>query len=106
VITEASTAAGIGMCEIHLYLIETADKYLLIVHMFLSFRHVGLASSAILVVALHKPNRAGKWQKCNLVPCMASVGQRHGLAMSWVDRPRTSADERGVVCSPRCRDCV
>ena len=69
-------------------------------------RWVGLASSAILVVALHKPNRAGKWQKCNLVPCMASVGQRHGLAMNWVDRPRTSADERGVVCSPRCRDCV
>ena len=26
--------------------------------------------------------------------------------MNWVDRPRTSADERDVVCSPRCRDCV
>jgi len=31
-------------------------------------------------------------------------GQRHGLAMNWVDRPRTSADERDVVCSPRCSD--
>ena len=26
--------------------------------------------------------------------------------MNWVDRPRISADERDVVCSPRCRDCV
>jgi len=26
--------------------------------------------------------------------------------MNWVDRPRTNADERDVVCSPRCRDCV
>jgi len=33
-------------------------------------------------------------------------GQQHGLAMNWVDQPRTSADERDVVCSPRCRDCV
>ena len=49
---------------------------------------------------------AGKWQKCNLVSGMASVGQRHGLAMNWVDLPRTSADERDVVCSPRCGDCV
>jgi len=49
---------------------------------------------------------AGKWQKCNLVSGMASGGQRHGLAMNWVDRPCTSADERDVVCSPRCRDCV
>ena len=31
-------------------------------------------------------------------------GQRHGLAMNWVDRPRTSADERDAVCLPRCRD--
>jgi len=33
-------------------------------------------------------------------------GQRHGLAMNWVDRPRTSADERDVVWAPRCRDYV
>ena len=33
-------------------------------------------------------------------------GQRHGLAMNWVDRPRTSADKRDVVWAPRCRDCV
>ena len=33
-------------------------------------------------------------------------GQRHGLAMNWVDRPHTSADERDVVCSPCCRDCL
>jgi len=33
-------------------------------------------------------------------------GQQHGLAMNWVDQPCTSADERDVVCSPRCRDCV
>ena len=26
--------------------------------------------------------------------------------MNCVDLPRTSADERDVVCSPRCRDCV
>jgi len=26
--------------------------------------------------------------------------------MNWVDQPRTSADERDVVCSLRCRDCV
>jgi len=26
--------------------------------------------------------------------------------MNWVDQARTSADEREVVCSPRCRDCV
>jgi len=37
---------------------------------------------------------------------MASCGQQHGLAMNWVDQPRTSADEQDVVCSPRCRDCV
>jgi len=30
---------------------------------------------------------------------MASCGQQHGLAMNWVDLPRTSADERDVVCS-------
>ena len=33
-------------------------------------------------------------------------GQRHGLAVNWADRPRTSADERDVACSPCCRDCV
>ena len=49
---------------------------------------------------------AGKWQKCNLCFGQGLCGQRHGLAMNWVDRPRTSADERDVVCSPRCRDCV
>jgi len=27
-------------------------------------------------------------------------GQRHGLAMNWVDRPRTSADERDVGPDP------
>ena len=47
-----------------------------------------------------------KWQKCNLVSGHGLCGQRHGLAMNWVDRPRTSADERDVVWSPRCRDCV
>jgi len=26
--------------------------------------------------------------------------------MNWVDRPRTSADERDVVWAPHCRDCV
>jgi len=26
--------------------------------------------------------------------------------MNWVDRPRTSADERDVVWAPRCRDYV
>ena len=51
-------------------------------------------------------NTAGKWQKCNLVSGHGLCGQRHGLAMNWVDRPRTSADERDVVCSLRCRDCV
>jgi len=46
--------------------------------------------------------KAGKWQKCKHGLC----GQQRGLAMNWVDQPRTSADERDVVCSPRCRDCV
>jgi len=35
-----------------------------------------------------------KWRKCNLVSRDRLSGQRHGLAMNWVDRPRTSADER------------
>jgi len=26
--------------------------------------------------------------------------------MNWVDQPRTSVDQRDVVCSPRCRDFV
>jgi len=26
--------------------------------------------------------------------------------MNWVDRPRTSADERDVVWAPLCHDCV
>ena len=47
-----------------------------------------------------------KWQKCNLVSGHGLGGQRHGLAMNWVDRPRTSADERDVVWAPRYRDCV
>jgi len=33
-------------------------------------------------------------------------GQGHGLAMNWVDLPRTSANERDVVWVQRCRDCV
>jgi len=33
-------------------------------------------------------------------------GQRHVLAMNWVDRPRTGADERDVVWAPLYRDCV
>jgi len=49
---------------------------------------------------------AGKWQKCNLVSGHGFCDQRHGLAMNWVDRPRTSAGERDVVWAPRCRDCV
>jgi len=49
---------------------------------------------------------AGKWQKCKLVSGHALCGQQHGLAMNWVDQPRTSADERDVVCSPRYHDCV
>jgi len=47
---------------------------------------------------------AGKWQKCNLVSVHGLCGQRHGLAMNWVDQPRTSADERDVAL--RCRYCV
>jgi len=46
-----------------------------------------------------------KWQKCNLVSGHGLCGQRHGLAMNWVDRPRTSKDERDVIWAPRCRDC-
>jgi len=34
-----------------------------------------------------------KWRKCNLVLGDRLCGQRHGLAMNWVNRPRTSADE-------------
>jgi len=49
---------------------------------------------------------AGQWQKCNLVSGHGLCGQRHGLAMNWGARPRTSADERDVVWAPRCRDCV
>jgi len=44
--------------------------------------------------------------KCNLVSGHGLCGQQRGLDMNWVDQPRTSADERDVVCSPRCRDCV
>jgi len=32
--------------------------------------------------------------KCKLVLGDRLYGQRYGLAMNWVDRPRTSADER------------
>jgi len=35
-----------------------------------------------------------KWRKCNLISGDGLCGQQHGLAMNWVDRPRTSADER------------
>ena len=35
-----------------------------------------------------------KWRKCNLVSGDRFCGQRHGLAMNWVDRPCTNADER------------
>jgi len=47
-----------------------------------------------------------KWQKWNLVSGDRLCGQRHGLAMNWVDQPRTSADERDVVWAPLCRDCM
>ena len=47
-----------------------------------------------------------RWQKCNFVSRDRLCGQRHGLAMNWVDRPRTSADERDVVWALRCRECV
>jgi len=53
-----------------------------------------------------KEKKPQKWQKCNLVSGHGLCGQRHGLAMNWVDRPRTSADERDVVYAPRFRDCV
>ena len=52
-----------------------------------------------------KESRKESLLKCNLVSGRL-CGQQHGLAMNWVDEPRTSADERDVVCSPRCRDCV
>jgi len=42
----------------------------------------------------------------NLVSGHGLCGQQLGLAMNWVDQPRTSADEQDVVCSPRCRDYV
>ena len=35
-----------------------------------------------------------KWRKCDLVSGDHLCDQRYGLAMNWVDRPRTSADER------------
>jgi len=57
-------------------------------------------------VRTNKTKTAGKWQKCNLVSEHGLCGQRHGLAMNWVDRPRTRADEQDVVWAPRCRDCV
>jgi len=41
-----------------------------------------------------------KWRKCNLVSGDCLCGQRHELAMNWVDRPRTSADER-MLCRRR-----
>ena len=49
---------------------------------------------------------AGKWQKCNLVSGHGLCGQQRGLAMNWMDRARTSADERDVVWAPHCCDCV
>ena len=49
---------------------------------------------------------AGKWQKCNLFSGHGLCGQPHGLALNWMDRPRTSADERDIVWALRCRDCV
>jgi len=49
---------------------------------------------------------AGKWQKCNLVSGHGLCGQRHGLAMNWVDHPHTIADERDVGWAPRFGDCV
>jgi len=35
-----------------------------------------------------------KWRRCNLVSGDRLCCQRHGLAMNWVIRPRTSADKR------------
>ena len=47
-----------------------------------------------------------KWQKCNLVLGDRLCGERHGLAMNWMDLPSTSADDWDAVWAPRCRDCV
>jgi len=48
----------------------------------------------------------GNWQKCDLVSGHGLCHHGHGLAMNWVERPRTSADEWDVVWALRCRDCV
>jgi len=47
-----------------------------------------------------------KMAEMYLVSGHGFCGQRHGLAMNWVDQPRTSADERDVVWAPPFRDCV
>ena len=62
-------------------------------------------------IVIHKNHRTlykngGKMAEMSPRFVQGLCGQRHELAMNWVDRPRTSADERDVVCSPRCRDCV
>jgi len=37
---------------------------------------------------------AQKLRKCDLVLGDCLCGQQHGLAMNWVDQPRSSADEQ------------
>jgi len=37
---------------------------------------------------------ARKLRKCDLVLGDCLCGQQHGLAMNWVDQPRSSADEQ------------
>ena len=59
---------------------------------------------------MNREKTAGKWQRCNLVSLLFGSAtdlcvQRHELAMNWVDRPRTSEDERDVAWALRCRDC-
>ena len=47
--------------------------------------------TTVILVILESPR---KWRKCNLVLDNRLCGQQHGLAMIWVHRPRTSADEQ------------
>ena len=42
-----------------------------------------------------------KWRKCNLFSRDGLCVQRHGFAINWIDRPRTSADESYFVMGCR-----
>ena len=60
-----------------------------------------ICTEIYIYMRIHIQNSPRKWRKCNFVSGNGTCGQRHVLAMNWVDRPRVPHPVDNTT-----RDCI